>query len=948
MSSPGYAGNVPALAAPPTISGVTSSVSGDQVTVSATVTGSPSAGIQEVWVSYTGQGAGDPLYGSWQSVDLTQNPSNTTQWTGTFTDKGTTTGTPASDAWFMVQAANGVGEVSLNDNDGYYFTPTFTPGAPAAPSANSYTLALSGATSGTYEGTASVTATLAPVPGQPGADAAGQQITFGLGASTVEATTGAGGSVTVTVPLTQAPGTYTLGASYAGDANDKAAGAQEAFQIVPAPTALTLSAPGQITSGLNSGVSATLTSGSTALAQKPVYFEVTSHGTVVGTGTGITNSVGVAQAGPIAVVPGDVGTGFNITAYFGSSAVVLPNGQIYNATDPDYSPSQAGPAGVTVADSTQTSVVVAPSPSVSGQSLSLSATVSSTNGDGSVPPPDNAASAMAFYQGTSVINGCSAQPVTSGAASCVLSGAQAGSYSFSAAYSGDLPLYLASTSGAVAQTVGMAATATAVVSTTGSPSVAGQTVTYTATVSASAPGSGTPTGSVEFLDSNLPIALCGGSAGRPLTGAQATCSLTYTATGTHPITAQYLGDANYSASAPSASVTQVVNADATTLALSSTSGASSAPAKAGSSVAGQILKYTATVSANLPGSGTPGGTVSFTYTPHGGAPTSLCANVALVNGQANCVDNGALNSAGSPYTLGATYSQAANFLTSNTSVVENVLGATTTSLTAPASSPFGTPVSLTATVKAVAPATGTPPGTVTFYVGAAVAGTAALSAVKVGVASATIVTWGLQGGAQALSAVYSGAANFGGSTGTANDTVTFSQSISGTSTGNLVVSAGQQVLLTGKVTGSVTVNPGGALEVSGGSIGGSVNTLAALGVTLCGAKVAGALSVNLSIGYVLIGGGPGCPANTISGAVSLIGNVAGVEVASSVFGAGLSVSLSLGYGPLQQNGAFPPVEIAGNTVTGTLACLGNVPAPIDAGQPNNAAARTGQCASPTF
>jgi hypothetical protein len=830
-----YGSNLPALAAPPTISDVSSTTNGDLVTVSATVTGDPSAGIQEVWVTFTGTGPGAPLFGSWQSVDLTQSLTNSTQWSGTFTDTDALddTGNPASDAQFMVQAVNGVGLVALNNNNGYYFTPTFTPGAPPSPTANTYSLVLGGATGGAYLGSASVTATLASTGGST-ANISGQTITFGLGATTLSAVTNSSGVASAPLPVIEAPGgAYNLTASYAGDANDQPVATSEQFRVSTAMTALSLSAPRQITSGVDNGVTATLTASTVPLGQKPVYFEVTNNGgTVVGTGIGLTNSSGVAEAGAISVTPGDVGPGYSVTAYFGSSAVTLPSGTTYNASDPDYAASHSAPASVTVADSTQTSLTVSPSPSVTGQSVVLTATVISTNGDGSFTPP-NAGSKVAFYEGKSAITACAAQAVTSGTAKCSVTSLTAGPYTFSANYSGSLPAYLASSSSPASLTVGAAATTTSVVSTTGLFSAVGQAVTYTATVAVGAPGLGTPGGKVEFLDNGVAFSACGGSAGVTLTGTKATCTVSYAAPGNHPISALYLGSTNYSASPASASVTQVV-------------------------------------------------------------------------------------------------------------------GATTTSLAAPASSPFGTPITLTATVKASAPASAPPTGMVTFYVGTGVVGTAALAVNKSGVDSASVLTWGLQGGTQSLSAVYSASPNFSTSTGTATDKVTFTQTISGTVTGNLVISAGQQVLLTGKVTGSVTVNAAGGLEVSGGSIGGPLTALAAVGLTLCGAKVGGALSATLGIGYVLIGGGPGCAASTVTGTASLVGNLAGVDVAASTFAAGLTMSYNLGYGPVQLSGVFPPTVIAANAVTGTLACTGNVPPPIDAGQPNRSTSRSGQCAPPTF
>ena len=398
--------NIPALAAPPTISDVTSTVSGDQVTVTANVTGDPSAGIQEVWVTYTGTGTG-PLHGSWQSVDLSQDTSNTTQWTGTFTDSntsGTVQGSPVSDAEFIVQAANGVGETSMDDNDGYYFTPSVTPGAPLPPGANSYSLALGGATSGTYQGNASVTATLTASSGDSNPNVGGQQITFDLGIGTFEATTNAQGVANLTLPLTQAPGGYPLTASYAGDANDGPAGASSTFQIVPISTGLQLSAPGSLVAGAASGVTATLTTGNVPLAQKPVFFVVSNSSGTVLTTSAITNANGVAQAGALEVPPAAPGN-YTIAAYFGSSAVPLLHGT-YNAADPDYGPSHATSPTTSVSDPPPTLNITAPSSvTATGMGTPVSYSVTDINYGGSSGTPScSPASGSGFPVGKTTIS----------------------------------------------------------------------------------------------------------------------------------------------------------------------------------------------------------------------------------------------------------------------------------------------------------------------------------------------------------------------------------------------------------------------------------------------------------------------------------------------------------------------------------------------------------------
>jgi hypothetical protein len=113
--------NQPSLAAPPSIGSVQGTVDGGVVTFSVRAAGDPSAGVQQVWVTWTG-GPDNSGHGTWASVDLTQNLNDSTLWTGTL---NLPTGTSASDVRFLVQAANGVGAIGLDtaEGDGYRVTP---------------------------------------------------------------------------------------------------------------------------------------------------------------------------------------------------------------------------------------------------------------------------------------------------------------------------------------------------------------------------------------------------------------------------------------------------------------------------------------------------------------------------------------------------------------------------------------------------------------------------------------------------------------------------------------------------------------------------------------------------------------------------------------------------------------------------------------------------------
>ena len=101
-------------------------------------------------------------------------------------------------------------------------------------------------------------------------------------------------------------------------------------------------------------------------------------------------------------------------------------------------------------------------------------------------------------------------------------------------------------------TVSQAATTTAL-GTSANPSPQGKILTFTATVTAQAPGGGTPTGTVNFFDGGTKI----GSA--TLTNGQATISTSSLSLGPHAVTATYVGNANYVASQPSSILTENVD-----------------------------------------------------------------------------------------------------------------------------------------------------------------------------------------------------------------------------------------------------------------------------------------------------------------------------------------------------------------------------------------------------
>jgi hypothetical protein len=130
------------------------------------------------------------------------------------------------------------------------------------------------------------------------------------------------------------------------------------------------------------------------------------------------------------------------------------------------------------------------------------------------------------------------------------------------------------------------------------PASVGQSVTFTATVAAGSGASGTPTGTVTFLNGTASLGT------GTLSSGSATFSTSSLAAGTYSITATYGGDSTFAASS-SGAVSVTVNAAPVAVATSTTLTASSSTA-----VAGTNLTFTASV---IPasGSGIPTGSIVF-------------------------------------------------------------------------------------------------------------------------------------------------------------------------------------------------------------------------------------------------------------------------------------------------------------------------------------------------
>ncbi len=447
---------------------------------------------------------------------------------------------------------------------------------------------------------------------------------------------------------------------------------------------------------------------------------------------------------------------------------------------------------------TSSSVLASVNPSAFGQAVTFTATVAPV-----APGTGTPSGSIAFFDGSTAIGSASLD--ASGAASLSTSALAVGSHAVTAVYAGD-GSFTGSTSPVLTQAVAQAATTTSVTS-SANPSVAGQPVTFTASVAAVAPGAGGPTGSVTFLDGATVI-------GSGVLDAAGTATLTTSSlsVGSHAITAAYGGDVDFVAST-SAPATQVVSATGSTVTLS---------VSADPTVTGQPITFTALVTPASPGP-VATGTVTFSE-----GATVLGIGALDATGTATATTAGL---AVGGHTITASYAGDGTVSpgVSAPLAVTRTRASTTVTLSSGRNpSVFGEAVTYTAVVQPVAPGAGGPTGTVTFFDGATAIGAAPVD----GTGTAAISSAALGVGPHGLSAVYAGDAGFGAST-----TPTLGQSVDRAATVASLTSAsnpsvtGQPVVFTATVT---TVAPGtgiagGAVDLLDGAIVVATGTLDATG-----------------------------------------------------------------------------------------------------------------------
>ena len=423
------------------------------------------------------------------------------------------------------------------------------------------------------------------------------------------------------------------------------------------------------------------------------------------------------------------------------------------------------------ADSSNITIGANPATSSYGQPVVLTATIAPGFSGGTVNFCDGGpANDARFCSGGTPL--CSGPVNVSGnTATCTTSTLALGTHAITARYNGS---GFTSTTPTAASEQVAAATTTAVTS-DANPSVFGQTVTFTASVSANAPGTGTPSGTVTFLDGTTTLASV-----MLNSGGQATLSIGSLGVGSHSISASYSGDTNFSAGT-SAALNQVVNQAGTATALASS---------VNPSAPGQAVTFTATVSVNAPGAGTLSGTVTF----FDGA-TTLASVTLNASGQAT-FSTSALGAGSHSITAG--YSGNTNFSASTSSALTQVVNHAASTMTlSSGSNPsiFGQAVTFTATVSG-----SSGPSTPTFVDGTTTLGTGTLNSSG----QAIFSTSTLHAGSHTISASYPGDANFAASSST------LTQSVNQATTSVVLTSSSNPSTFGQSVTFGVSVNAGQA------------------------------------------------------------------------------------------------------------------------------------------
>ena len=421
------------------------------------------------------------------------------------------------------------------------------------------------------------------------------------------------GAVPVCTVSLLTPGQHSITATFtSSNASFGSASSSPLIQVVSkgvptigltlSPSPSTVDQPVSFTSSITNAFAAT---GST-VPSGTVTFSYAPNGTSITLCTGNINAAGTSASCSAAFPAAATSTPYTVTAtYSGDGNFTAGTPTTKNQT----------------VNQTTTSVSITPIAAASSvnQPVTLTATVASTVADTGLTLPSGT---ITFSDTTSAPNlvlcKASVTPAT-GVASCSGAFGTIGARNFTAVYSGDAN-FGTSNAAATSPAVTPSPTTMTVASSTPSPSIVNQAVTFATTLTPKFPGASVPMGGTVTLTDSFNSTTTTICTATVTNGIVAPCiSTPFTASGNHSITATFTtGDTNFASSPASISFTQMVNASTTKVVLTTT------PA---SSIVNTPVTFNSVVTSSSSGSAIPQGTVAYMDTST--TPATLLCTVTL-------------------------------------------------------------------------------------------------------------------------------------------------------------------------------------------------------------------------------------------------------------------------------------------------------------------------------
>jgi autotransporter-associated beta strand protein len=606
-------------------------------------------------------------------------------------------------------------------------------------------------------------------------------VTFLLGSTTLGTATLAGGVATFTTSPFQLPGgaNQTITAVYNGDTNYNIASDTVSQTVNPSSSSTSVVASVNPSAfGQSVTFTATITPGTPGGAAPTGTVTFFVNGTPIGSPVAVSGGTAVISTNSLPQGTHTISAQYSgDTNYTGSTGTV------------SHTVNQSG---------TTTTVTAAPTTAVATRAITFTATVRALSPSTGIPTGQ-----VKFTDTrTNIILGTVTLDSNGVATLQAFLGNPLGNHTVRAEYLGDGDYAISQGQVAVNIVANGTRTSTVALASTANPSVTGRPVTFVATVrDTGALPRVTPNGTVAFYDG---ATLLGFGTLTPIAAgvARATFTTALTISGTtaetHTIVARYSGSPTFARS-NSAALNQIVKPVPTRTSFTVLAQSSS------TSVFGQPVTFTATVTDTGGGGLTPTGTVTFTDTT-----TSTVLGTATLTPQASGVARATFTTnalALGAHQVTATYSGDTDFAPGSPSspVTHTVSQASSTTTVTSSANPskFGQIVTFTVRVAGAAPSTGAASGSVRIFLDGADMGLFALNASGV----ATFATAGLTVGTHTVRAEYQGSAGFAPSVSTTL-TQTVSQSATTATLSRSTANANQSVTFTARV---LPVAPGAGL-----------------------------------------------------------------------------------------------------------------------------------------